>query len=358
MRIGNRRHEAYGRPAGIEGWPERHEPAPAEAVRIQVTDYGPDRSDTYQATDLDVVLASEVPEWSRVRWIDVETRHANVVERFRETYKLHTLAAEDVLTSPQRPKCDIYEDQLFLVAQMLWLEGDELVEEQVGIFLLQDLLITFQERPGDVWGPIRRRIADEGSRLRSQGPDYLLYALLDAIVDRVFPILEHFGDRLEVLEDSVLETPRPEVLHEVHALRRELLRLRHAMWPLRQVIDELEREGGSRLTATTRTYLRDVYQHVVQIIDFIETYRELGSSLTEFYMSSLSQRMNEIMKVLTIIATLFIPITFLAGVYGMNFRYLPELQWRHGYAAFWALCLAITIGLVVYFWRRGWLREE
>ena len=358
MRIGTRREKAYGMPAGIEGWPERHDPAPADAVQVQVTDYGPERSAADEVIDLDALLADGAPEWSRVRWLNVEGRNANIVERMRAAYGLHTLAAEDVLTTPQRPKCDIYENQLFIVAQMMWLDGGELIEEQVSFFLLPHLLITFQERPGDVWEPIRRQITNEGSRLRAQGPDYLLYALLDAIVDRVFPILEHFGDRLETLENEILARPSSEVLHSIHAVRRDLLRLRHALWPLRQVIDELERDGGSRLSPTTRTFLRDVYQHVVQIIDIIESYRELGSSLTDLYMSALSRRMNEIMKVLTIIATLFIPITFLAGIYGMNFRYLPELEWRYGYAAFWVVCSGITVGLLSFFWRRGWLRED
>ncbi len=346
---------APGEPAGIEGLADRHHAPPLEAVSIRCTDYGPDSVNTLTVVDLDAFLAEPRPAWSEVRWICVEGLNPHVVDRFRSAFDLHTLAAEDVVDVPQRPKCDVYDDHVFVVATMIRRDREILVPEQVSFFLKASLLISFQERQDDIWKRILARINDRSSRLRGHGADYLLYALLDAIVDHYFPLVEKSGDRLEELEDDIIEQSSADLLGSLHGVKRDLLVLRHAIWPMRQLVDDLSRQEEERVTEITRTFLRDVHAHTVMIMDVIETYRELGASLTELYVSSLSNRMTEIMKVLTIIATLFIPLTFLAGVYGMNFKHMPELGWRHGYPAFWFASLAAFVGLLFYFRRRGWL---
>ena len=244
--------------------------------------------------------------------------------------------------------------RLFVIARMLDLSDGHLRGEQISIFLGHNTVLTFQESPGDVWDGIRQRIQAPGSRLRANDASFLLHSLLDAIVDACFPILEFYGDRLEDVEAEVLASPTPEAIRNIHTLKRELLLLRRAVWPMREVISSLQREPHECMSDATRTYMRDVYDHAVQIIDIVETYREIASGLTETYMTAMSQRLNEVMKVLTIIGTIFIPLTFLAGVYGMNFKVLPELEWAWGYPAFWTVC-AVAVSMFVWFRRRQWL---
>ena len=234
------------------------------------------------------------------------------------------------------------------------LEG-QLDLEQVSFFIGHRTLLTFQEKPGDVFDAVRRRLNAPRSQLLNNDASFLLYALLDAIVDHCFPVLEHYGNRLESLEDELLTRPADVSIQQIHRLRRELLLFRREMWPMRELLHALQRESHECMHDTTRLYLRDVYDHMIQIIELCETYRELANGLTETYMSSLSVRMNEVMKVLTMIATIFIPITFLAGVYGMNFQYFPELHWRWGYLSFWVICASVGVGMLVWFKRKGWL---
>jgi magnesium transporter len=224
----------------------------------------------------------------------------------------------------------------------------------VSFFVGRKTLLTFQETEGDIWDPIRQRIGLKGSRLRQNDVSFLLYSLLDAIVDQCFPILEYYSDLLEDLEDHILRRPTRSTIQRIHTVKRELLLLRRAAWPMREMINNLQREPHECMSDVTRTYLRDVYDHCVQIIDLVETYRELATGLTETYMSALSIRMNEIMKVLTIMGTIFIPLTFLAGVYGMNMP-IPENQWRWSYPAFWGVCAVTATGMLIWFKRRGWL---
>jgi len=242
---------------------------------------------------------------------------------------------------------------VFVILRMMELHEGQLSTEQVSLFIGHRTVLTFQESPGDVWDPIRLQLRVQGSRLRSTDASFLAYSLIDAVVDQAFPILEHFGDRLELLEDMVLQHPSRESFQEIHRLKRELLLVRRAMWPMREVIQRLQRDAHECFSDVTRTYLRDAYDHAVQIIDIVETYREMATGLTETYMTAMSNRMNEIMKVLTILGTIFIPLTFLAGVYGMNFHHFPELEWKWGYAGFWVVC-ALT-AMVTWFRRRGWL---
>jgi magnesium transporter len=338
---------------------------PSEIGNVYVTcfDYSPDNSLFQEITNLKDFIVHHRPDWSVVRWINIDgLSDMNVIQAFAAKYELHPLAVEDLLLTGQRPKVDSYggegsqfQTRLFIIARMLQLTERRLSNQQISIFLGHKTVLTFQEDRGDVWDPIRQRIQSKGSRLRNNDASFLTYSLLDALVDHIFPILEHYGDRLEELEDLVIEQPYHDTITQIHRIKRDLLQLRRAAWPLREAISILQREPHECLSDTTRLYLRDVYDHLVQIIDFIETYRELASDLTDTYISSVSNHMNEIMKVLTVIGTIFIPLTFLAGVYGMNFRYFPELGWQWGYGAFWAVCVSVAGGMLYWFHRRGWL---
>jgi magnesium transporter len=286
-----------------------------------------------------------------------------IIHALATKYHLHPLAIEDLLDRSQRPKVEPYgggdgdlQARLFIVVHALEIkENDRMHSEQVSIFLGHQTVLTFEEAPGEVWEPIRQRIQVRGSRLRSHDASFLVYSLLDAIVDRCFPILEHLGDHVEEVEAHLLARAEPGDITEIYQLKRDLLLMRRVFWPMREVVSALQREQHECISEVTRTYLRDLYDHVIQIIDIIEIYREMASDLTETYMSSVSNRMNEIMKVLTMIGTIFIPLTFLAGVYGMNFRYLPELNQAWAYPAFWGVCLLLAGIMVFLFRRRKWM---
>jgi magnesium transporter len=232
---------------------------------------------------------------------------------------------------------------------------DRLVSEQVSMFLQPGLVVTFQETPGDVWDPIRARIADASMRVRRHDASFLIYALIDAIVDHGFPILERYGELIEAMESAVLDAQPRELLQRIHAIKREMTQLRRTIWPTREVVVTLMQENTPYITAETRTYLRDVYEHTVQLVEIVELYREMASGLSDLFLSAISNRTNQIIKVLTIMASLFIPTTFLAGVYGMNFEHQPEFAWRYGYHMFWAIALTVIFGLLAYFWRKGWI---
>jgi magnesium transporter len=353
---------APGSAAGIE--PSDLTPVSSQqpSVRVSCIDYSPQQTVFEEVHDLQAFIARHREDWSSVRWINVDGLvDLGVVRALAEKYRLHPLAIEDVLHVPQRPKVQSYDDdgtyqaRLFIITRELELREGQLHTEQVSIFVGHRTVLTFQETPGDVWDPIRQRIRSAGSALRVNDASFLAYSLIDAVVDESFPILELFGDRLEDLEDVVLQHPSPDVIQEIHRMKRELLLVRRALWPMREVLSKMQREPHECFSDVTRTYMRDVYDHTVQAIDIVETYREVAGGLTETYMTAMSNRMNEVMKVLTIIGTIFIPLTFLAGVYGMNFHHFPELDWPYAYPAFWAVCLATAVGMIVWFRRRGWL---
>ncbi len=342
-----------GSRAGIESFDEVDKPHEPGSVQIQWYDYGPGGVTRTESDDLEKLCSMERLEGQEIRWINVDGLHPYVVNRLRQSYEFHTLAAEDVLRTSQRPKLEVFDDHLFVVARMLALIDGNLRQEQVSFFLFKDTLITFQEMHGDVWGPIRDRLQKSNSRMRSMGAAYLLYALLDAVVDHTFPILESYGDMLEEMEAAVLDNPRPETQQKIHRIKRELVMLRRVLWPLREVVNDLHRNDSDEIPESVKPFMRDVYDHAVQVMEIVETYREQAGGLNDLYMSAVSNRMNEIMKVLTIMASFFIPITFVAGVYGMNFEYIPELAWKYSYACVWGVC--VVIGLRIFFWRRGWL---
>jgi magnesium transporter len=285
-----------------------------------------------------------------------------VIHALATKYELHPLAVEDLLHLRQRAKVEAYggddsalRARLFIVARMLALKDEHLLSDQISMFLGHNTLLTFQQEPGDVWDPIRQRIQAKGSRLRISDASFLAYSLLDAIVDHFFPILEHYGERMDALETDILDDPQRDSLDKIHEIKRDMLMLRSVAWPVRELVLSLQRDPHECVSDVTRVYLRDLYDHVVQVIEIIETYRERGSDLTDSYMSRVSNRMNEVMKVLTIIGTIFIPLTFLAGVYGMNFRHFPELDLGWAYPAFWIICVVVAGVMLFLFRRKDWL---
>lgn len=348
--------ERPGDTPGIESVGEASQPPRAGQIRIRCFDYGSEQGVEREVPDLQAFLKEERPGWSQVRWINVGGLEPSTVNGLREHFGFHTLAAEDVVRVPQRPKVEAYDHCLFLVVRVLRMVEGRLRDEQVSLFLFKDVVLTFQETAGDLWDPIRQRLQKAGhSRLRVNGASYLVYAMLDSVVDHYFPILESYGDLLEEIEKEIFESSSVRVQQKVHLVKRELALLRRVAWPMREVITELQRDETAGISPTVKTYLRDVYDHTVQIMDIVETHREMAAGLNDLYMSAVSNRMNEVMKVLTIMASFFIPLTFVAGIYGMNFDYIPELKWRFGYVGFWGVCAAIAVGMGVFFQRRGWL---
>ena len=328
----------------------------SETVQITVFDY-----DEATVVEKDLGSADQARPFKdrpTVTWINVIGLHdVGVIETLADIFGLHPLVQEDILNTSHRPKSDDYGDYLYAVLKMLQWDDkqDEAVTEQVSLILGANFVISFQERPGDVFGPVRDRIREGKGRIRKMGPDYLAYCLIDAIVDGYFGVLESLGDKIEAVESAVADRPTPNTLRRIHRLKREGLLLRKSVWPLREVVSSLDRTESPLVTEATHFYLRDVYDHAVQVIDTMETFRDMLSGMLDTYLSSLSNRMNEVMKVLTIIATIFIPLTFIAGIYGMNFEHMPELGWRWGYAAALGAMAIVAGAMLVYFRRKKWL---
>jgi magnesium transporter len=325
-------------------------------------DYCPTEVRSERVDDIHGFLARHRPEWSAVRWIDiVGLGDLAVVRAFAEKYELHPLAVEDVVHRGQRPKVEDYPasgehpGRLFVVVPLVDRLEAGLRTEQISLFLGRRTLLTFRERGPDLFDPIVQRIQTQDSRLRRSDASFLLYCLVDAIVDRSFPLLEHISDHLEELEEAVFaDQAGREVAQQLHRLNRELMLLRRVTWPMRDLLDNLHRQHHECLSDTTRTYLRDVHDHIVRILDLLETYRELSSNLIEMHMVSASNRLGDIVKTLTIISTIFVPLTFLAGVYGMNMP-IPENEYGWTYPLFWLVSLGIAGALLYWFRRRDWL---
>ena len=331
--------------------------APPPVVRVMA--YGPDACDEREVTDLESLR--ETLGKAPVTWVNVDgLGDAKTIARIGEMFDIHPLALEDTVHVHQRAKVEQYGRQLFIVTRMVAL-GERLETEQLSIFLGEGFVLTFQERPGDCLDPVRERIRNGTGRIRKAGADYLAYAILDAVIDNYFPLLEEYGERLEALEEQVIARPDAQTVGRIHAAKRDMLTLRRAVWPQREAVNVLLREEQDLSTDATRVYLRDCYDHVIQIIDVLDTHREICSGLLDAYQSSVGNRMNEIMKVLTIIATIFIPLTFIAGIYGMNFDpekspfNMPELKWYWGYPGAIGAMLLVGILMVIYFRRKRWL---
>ena len=328
----------------------------ADRVHITMIDY-----DDRQLQEQDIEEVAELAVRRRmpsVTWINVDGLHDTaVMARIGEAFDLHSLILEDILNTQQRPKMENFENCIFVVLKMLSLadDGANIRSEQVSLVLGTGYVLSFQEMTGDVFEPVRQRIRSRKGRICKMGPDYLLYALVDAIVDHYFVLLEKIEEKLEVLEDAVFENPTMSALAEIQRLKVELLRFRKAIWPLRETVNGLLREESELIDEKTEIFLKDVYDHTIQVIDTVEGFRDTVSGLLDVYLSSLSNRMNEVMKVLTIIATIFIPLTFIAGIYGMNFDYMPELRIPWAYPAVGLGMLAVALIMIGYFRKKGWL---
>ncbi|MGZ4034048.1 MAG: magnesium/cobalt transporter CorA [Bacteroidia bacterium] len=291
-----------------------------------------------------------------VKWINVDGIHdAALVEKIGKQFNIHPLTLEDIVNTNQRPKFEDYDNYVVSIMKMISYDT-ELQSEQLSVVLLEGMVISFQEaNGGDAFDLIRTRIRLGKGRIRKMGADYLAYALIDAVVDCYFSILEKIGDRIESLEEQLISDPTKETMQQLHYMKREMIFVRKAVWPMRELINNMERSETELIKPSTDIYLRDIHDHTIRVIDTVETYRDLLSGMMDIYLSSVSNKMNEVMKVLTIITTIFVPVTFIAGVYGMNFDNMPELHTSWAYGAVWVVMIVIIISLIIYFKRRKWL---
>lgn len=293
-----------------------------------------------------------------ISWIDIKGIHnTQQIAKIGEHFQIHPLVLEDILNTRQRPKIDFYDDYIFAVLKMIsWNEKRKSIEtEQISLIIGQNYVISFQEKEDDIFDPLRERIRKGKGRIRNMGSDYLAYAMLDITVDNYFLVLEGIGEHMEILEERLLKNPDKKILKEIYVFKRENLLLRKAVWPMRELISQLERSELALIKKKTRPFLRDLYDHTIQVIDTVETNRDMTAGLLELYLSTMSNKTNEVMKVLTIIATIFIPLTFIAGVYGMNFDHMPELHWPWAYFAIMGIMGLIALGMLWYFRRIKWL---
>lgn len=327
-----------------------------EKVKIKIIDYNQTNIEEKEVDSIEACLPFHAKD--SVTWINITGIHEiAIIEILGKHFNLHPLLLEDIVNTEQRPKMDDYDDYLFIVLKMLY--GDKnnngIRHEQVSLILGSGLVISLQEFEEDVFDPVRERIRKGKGRIRAQGADYLAYALIDSIVDHYFHLFENFGEQIELLQEQVITEPRPKTLQQIQSLKREMIFIRKSVWPLREMVNALVRGESDRITEDVMIYLRDVYDHTIQVIDTIETYRDMLSSMLDIYLSSVSNRMNEVMKVLTIIATIFIPLTFLAGLYGMNFKYMPELEIKWAYPALLLFMILIFALMIFYFKKKKWL---
>ena len=336
--------------------------SPTEIILIDYNEAERTRLQLEKPEDCIRYLDTESVSWMDVLGLGSE----DILRRLGKVFKLHPLVLEDIVNVPQRPKVEDYENQLLIISQMVLLKENTtgFWNEQVSFVLGKHYLLTVQEEPTrDCFQAVRDRIRSGKGIIRKQGADYLTYTLIDSIIDGFFPVLEAYGERIEELEDEVVTNPTRRTIEKIYQIRRELLALRRAIWPQRDAINALIRDGSDLISPEVRVYLRDCYDHAVQVMDMVETYRELTSGLMDVYLSSVGNKMNEIMKLLTVISSIFIPLTFVAGIYGMNFNTekspvnMPELNWYWGYPLCLAFMFSIAGGLVYFFWRRGWFEN-
>ena len=349
-------HKSEKRPASAPGTLHFIGRRKVDNVRLTLIDYDQDHLDERDLAGVEECLPFR--DLASTSWINLYGLHdVEVLKRIGDHYGLHPLVQEDILNTSQRPKLEDFGGYLFLTCSMVrWDAAANGVEyEQISLVILRGVVLTFQERPGDVFGEVRERLRRGRGRIRGAGAGYLGYALLDAIVDHHFSVLEHLGEAIDALEDELLLTPDITHLQRVHALKREMLMLRRSVWPLREMVSGLLRAESDLIGEETEPFLRDVHDHVIQVADAVETFRDMLSGLQDLYLSSVSNRLNDVMKVLTIFASIFVPLTFVAGIYGMNFEHMPELAWKWGYPFFWCIAIGIGGGLVLFFRRKGWL---
>ena len=326
-------------------------------VEISLVDYDETTFEEREISQLDECIPYK--HSPTVTWINVNGLHnIDTIKLLGDCFEIHPLVQEDIVDTEQRPKLEDLEQYMYLVGKTLSHHGknNEIVTRQVSIILGQNFILTFQEDlENDIFRTVRDRIKNGQTKIKKMGPDYLVYTLLDVIVDNYFTVLEELGEKIEYLEEKVVSDPTRTTLKVIHKLKQEIIFLRKSIWPLREVISGLERRESALIKRSTGIYLRDVYDHTIQIIDTVETYRDIVSGMLEIYLSSASNRLNEVMKVLTIIATIFMPLTFIVGVYGMNFRRMPELDWPWGYSLIWTVMIGVGLTMFIYFKRKRWL---
>jgi magnesium transporter len=321
----------------------------AENIRLSIIDYD---EKGLEEKELKTIEESFIyKDKPSITWINIDGLHdVEIIAKIGNEFDLHPLIMEDILHTNQRPKMEDFENYLFIVIRMLYYDKteNEIISEQLSLILWKNLVISFQESSGGIFEPVKERLRKDKGRIRKMGPDFLLYALMDTVVDNYLIVLENINERVEELEEELISRPEPGTLEAIHNFKRELIFLKKSLWPLRDLIGILERGESELIQEKTTVYFKDVYDHTIHMIDTVETYRDLVSGMMEVFLTSISNRMNEVMKMLTIIATIFIPLTFIAGVYGMNFNYMPELSWRYGY--FMALLIMLMVGIVMLIW--------
>ncbi len=327
-----------------------------DAARVDVIDYSESRLNELQ--DVSIDRCGDLAKPHGVTWINVNAVHdVGLVESLGKRLDLHPLTMEDIVNTGQRPKTEEFPGYIYVVLKMFFYdeEANQTEIEHVSMIFGENYVVSFQEKEGDVLDTVRERLKTGKGRIRSMKADYLAYALMDAVVDNYFLAVERIGDRIEDLDDQILADPKPEAMAEVHRLKRDILSLRRAVWPLREEIGALEKSESPLIRPETKVFLRDLYDHTIQVIDMVETFRDILGGMHDTFLSGVSNRTNEIMKVLAIIATIFIPLTFIAGVYGMNFERMPELEWPWGYPLVLGVMFAVAIGMVRYFRKKKWI---
>jgi len=328
----------------------------SKSVEINVLDYSAEECKEQSGVKVDSLGTYTGPDTAT--WIDFDGVHdLDLIKQAGALFELHPLVLEDIVNTRQRPKSEDYGDYVFFTLKMVdyVTSSQRMTMEQVSFIFGNNTVLSFQEHPGDIFEPIRDRIRNGKGKVRGRKADYLVFLLIDAVVDRYFFTTEQLGDRIELLESLVLDGGSTDVLQRIQKLRKDLSKLRRAVYPLREAVSSLLKEEASFIEPATEKYFRNVYDHIVQVLDSIETHRELASSLKDLYISEVSNRTNNIMKVLTIMASIFIPLTFIAGIYGMNFEYMPELKSAYGYPIVWGIMLAVVGGMLYYFKRKDWL---
>ncbi len=332
----------------------------SDEIKMQVIDYGESVFDHRTVDDVKALFPYR--DKSTISWINIDGLHdVDLVQGLCQHFEIHPLVIEDILSPQQRPKIEVFDQYLYIVFKMLNYQNEEIVSEQISLILGKTFVITFQEVPGDIFDSLRERIEKGRGRIRKNQSDYLAYSIMDVVIDHYFLVLESLGDEIESLEENVLNNPQESFLEDLYYLRHRLIYMRKATWPLREVVSTLQRGELTFIKKSTLRFIGDLYDHIAQVIDTVETNREMVSSILDVYLSMMSNKMNEIMKVLTIIATIFIPLSFLAGVYGMNFDMnagpfnMPELSYKYGYLIFWGISLLTGGGLVFFFRRKKWL---
>ncbi|MCG2430256.1 magnesium/cobalt transporter CorA [Aequorivita xiaoshiensis] len=324
-------------------------------TELDIIDYSKEHYHRYRTNNIEEAFNYE--DSTNITWINVNgLSNADDIIKLGTHFELHPLIQEDIVSTYQRPKIDEYDDYLFIVFKMLHYDNDRLNYEHISMIMGKDYVLTFQEAEGDVFSDLRERLEHDKGRIRGVGADYLMFAILDAVVDNYFTVIEYLSNKVELLEDKLFDKKEdPDIAEEIQQLKKEILKIRKAVVPLREVVNRLEKIDYTIIEERTNKYIRDLYDHIIQVNESVEIYREMIWSLMDMYMTTISNKMNEVMKVLTIMASIFIPLTFLAGIYGMNFDHMPELHLRYGYYYIWGLMILVFLGLLWYFKRKKWI---